>query len=137
MMVPAPSLRWGFLIVLALTAVMLVSIPVAFAASNAPRPVIEIANPGECIAPAAQMRANHHTMISHARDRTSREGFRGEPASLMACVNCHASKTTGSVLGKEGFCQSCHEYTAVKMNCWQCHQPIADWKQTGSAGGKP
>ena len=114
----------------ALALVLALTSAVAIAA--APKPVIKIENPGECIAPVAEMRANHKSMLSHTRDRTLRKGIRGEKASLNGCIECHASKTTGSVLGKEGFCQTCHDYAAVTIDCWQCHQP-----KVGSAGAKP
>ena len=96
------------------------------------KPVIEIANPGKCGAPVGEMRRNHMEMLKHQRDRTMRQGIRGEPASLNACIECHASKKTGSVLGSnENFCQSCHSYAAVKLDCWDCHQPKAGFKATG------
>ena len=114
----------------------------AFTVSSAPtfageglrtaKPVVEIANPGKCIAPAEEMRRNHMEMLKHQRDRTMRQGVRGEPASLNACIECHASKKTGSVLGSnENFCQSCHSYVAVKLDCWDCHQPKAGYKAAG------
>ena len=91
------------------------------------KPVIEIANPGKCIAPVGEMRRNHMDMLKHQRDRTMRQGIRGEPASLNACIECHASKKTGSVLGSnDNFCQGCHSYAAVKLDCFECH--------TGKAG---
>jgi len=101
------------------------------ALAGTPKPVIMIENPGECIAPTAEMRVNHKRMLSHTRDRTLRQGIRGEKASLNGCIECHASKTTGSVLGKDGFCQTCHDYAAVTVDCWQCHQPKAGYKATG------
>ncbi len=104
----------------------------ALAIAATPKPAIKIENPGECIAPTAKMRTDHKSMLSHARDRTLRQGIRGEKASLNGCIECHASKTTGSVLGKEGFCQTCHDYAAVKVDCWQCHQP-----KVSRAGVKP
>jgi hypothetical protein len=103
------------------------------AAAGTPLPSIKIENPGECIAPAEEMRRNHMEMLKHTRDRTLRQGIRGEKASLNECINCHASKTTGSVTGKDGFCQSCHSYAAVKLDCWDCHQPKAS-KHAGHAG---
>ena len=96
------------------------------------KPVIEIANPGKCIAPVEEMRRNHMEMLKHQRDRTLRQGIRGEPASLNACIECHASKKTGSVLGgNENFCQGCHTYAAVKLDCFECHQPKAGFKAAG------
>jgi hypothetical protein len=95
-------------------------------------PVIEIANPGKCVAPAEEMRRNHMEMLKHQRDRTLRQGIRGEAVSLNACIECHASKKTGSVLGgKDNFCQGCHSYAAVKLDCFECHQPKAGFKAAG------
>jgi len=108
-----------------------------FATAGAPKPNVIIENPGQCIAPTAEMRVNHMKMLNHSRDRTLRQGIRGEKASLNGCIECHASKTTGSVLGKDGFCESCHTYAAVKVDCWQCHQPKAGYKHAEAAGVKP
>ena len=100
-----------------------------FAAGRTPLPAIEIAQPDtKCVAPAEEMRKNHMVMLKHQRDRTHREGIRGEPASLNDCVTCHASKKTGSVHQEGEFCQSCHAYTGVKLDCFQCHQPRANFK---------
>jgi hypothetical protein len=106
----------------------------ALSSAGAAKPVVNIENPGQCIAPAEEMRRNHMDMLKHQRDRTMRQGIRGEKASLNECINCHASKTTGSVTGKDNFCESCHSYVAVKLDCWDCHQPKAGYK---AAGAKP
>lgn len=113
---------------------LLLALASAAALAGAPKPAIKIETPGQCIAPAEEMRVNHKRMLSHTRDRTLRQGIRGEKASLNGCIECHASKTTGSVLGKDGFCQTCHDYAAVTVDCWQCHQPQAGYK---AAGVKP
>lgn len=118
-----------------LAAILLLA-PVA-ATASAPKPNVRIENPGQCIAPTAEMRVNHMKMLNHTRDRTLRQGIRGEKASLNGCIDCHASKTTGSVLGKDGFCQECHAYAAVKLDCWDCHQPKAGYKHSNAAGAKP
>jgi len=114
-------------------AVVLASPLATFA--GAPKPHFTIENPGECIAPTEEMRRDHMSMLKHQRDRTMRQGIRGEKASLNECINCHASKSTGSVLGKGGFCQECHSYAAVKLDCWDCHQPKAGHSK--AAGAKP
>jgi hypothetical protein len=122
------------LLVTAVTALIAVSSAPTLAGDGGrtAKPVIEIANPGKCVAPADEMRRNHMEMLKHQRDRTMRAGIRGEPASLNACIECHASKTTGSVLGgRENFCESCHSYVAVKLDCWDCHQPKARFKAAG------
>ncbi len=105
----------------------------AHAGDGVPKPTIVIANEGKCIAPAEEMRRNHMEMLKHQRNETLREGKRGMPASLNACIECHASKSTGSVLGHDdSFCQSCHAYAAVKLDCWDCHQPKAGYQATGA-----
>ena len=96
-----------------------------------PVPNMTVESTGKCIAPAEEMRRNHMEMLKHQRDRTLRQGIRGEPASLNTCIECHASKKTGSVLGKGDFCESCHAYAAVKLDCFECHQPKAGFKATG------
>ena len=103
-------------------------------AGEVPRPAIKIENPGSCIKPAEEMRRNHMEMLKHQRNLTMREGVRGgaKSASLNGCIECHASKTSGSVTGKDNFCESCHSYAAVKLDCWDCHQPKAGYKATGT-----
>lgn len=104
----------------------------AQAGAGVPKPVVKIENPGTCVAPAEEMRRNHMEMLKHQRDRTLRLGERGAKVSLNGCIECHASKTGGSVLGKDNFCESCHAYAAVKLDCWDCHQPKAGYKATGT-----
>ena len=104
------------------------------APAEVPKPVVVIANPGQCIAPVEEMRRNHMDMLRHQRDKTLRLGERGAKVSLNACIDCHASKTNGSVLGgKENFCQGCHSYAAVKLDCFECHQAKAKL----ASGAKP
>jgi hypothetical protein len=86
-------------------------------------PVIKIEKGEACVAPLAEMRRDHMKMLLHQRDRTMRQGLRETRFSLKNCVDCHASQKTGSVLGKEGFCSSCHEYAAVSIDCFECHSP--------------
>ena len=59
-----------------------------------------------------------------------REGIRSTRFSLKGCVECHAAAKTGSVLGEDGFCASCHAYASVKIDCFECHTPM---RQTGAA----
>jgi hypothetical protein len=94
---------------------------VAFSADRVPRPVIDIDKPGKCVEDTATMRREHPDMLKHQRDLTVHEGIRTRTHSLKECVGCHASKQSGSVLGEKGFCQSCHEYASVKIDCFSCH----------------
>lgn len=100
-----------------------------FAAAHAaepgrtPLPAIAIEKPGQCVEPKDVMRRDHMKFLKHQRDKTMHQGIRSKPHSLNECISCHASQKTGSVTGDGGFCQSCHDYAAVKLDCWDCHQP--------------
>ena len=87
-------------------------------------PTVKIERGEACVAPTGEMRRNHMKMLLHQRDRTLRQGLRETRFSLKNCVDCHASRATGSVLGKDGFCSSCHEYAAVSIDCFECHTPL-------------
>jgi hypothetical protein len=92
-----------------------------------PLPVIEKAKPStQCVAAPDVMRRDHPAMLKHQRDYTVRGGVRGAKASLKTCVGCHASPTTASVASEpDGFCVSCHNYAAVKLDCFECHSTKA------------
>ena len=90
--------------------------------SRVSQPVIEAARGGVCVADPAFMRRNHMQLLKHQRDDTLRGGIRSGQYSLKACIDCHASKTTNSVAASDtNFCQSCHTYAAVKLDCFECH----------------
>lgn len=76
-----------------------------------------------CVEPTADMRANHMEYILHQRDETMYEGIRGSRHSLVECINCHVSDAPDAprVSSEEHFCNSCHSYAAVKIDCFQCH----------------
>jgi predicted CXXCH cytochrome family protein len=92
-------------------------------AGRTPLPIIERATQGErCVEAPALMRRNHMDMLKHQRDETVFGGIRGAKYSLKECIACHASAQTGSVAKSEtNFCVSCHAYTAVKIDCFECH----------------
>jgi hypothetical protein len=92
-------------------------------AAHADAPRFKIERGEACVAPVAEMRRDHMKMLLHQRDRTLRQGLREPRFGLKGCVDCHASQKTGSVLGKEGFCSSCHQYAAVSIDCFECHSP--------------
>ncbi len=78
-----------------------------------------------CVEETAFMRRNHMTLLLHQRDETVLRGIRTPKYSLKECLACHA------VLGPDAqpvaydsprnFCQSCHSYAAVKIDCFECH----------------
>jgi hypothetical protein len=92
------------------------------AGTKAAQPVIELARGGQCVEDPATMRRNHMKFLKHQRVDTMRSGIRSAKYSLKACVECHASQKTGSVnVSDTNFCQSCHSYAAVQIDCFECH----------------
>jgi len=90
-----------------------------------PTPV-EVPSKGtQCVRPTPEMRRNHMKYILHQRDETVHEGIRTKQYSLKECINCHVQPTADgsypSIHSKEHFCNSCHSYAAVKIDCFQCH----------------
>ncbi len=102
------------------------AIALAQEAARVPVPDIPEAAAGtRCVADPAFMRRNHMSMLKHDRDLTVHDGNRAPQASLKECISCHAVK------GDEGkpvtaadprhFCRACHDYAAVKIDCFECH----------------
>lgn len=93
------------------------------AADKSPVLKLDIGKGGQCVEPDhTLMRKTHMNLLNHQRDETMRKGIRGQKHSLAECVDCHASTKTNSVLGSdEAFCQGCHTYAAVKLDCFECH----------------
>lgn len=90
----------------------------------------------KCVRDTAYMRRHHMEELKHHRNETLRKGIRTTEFSLQACIECHADKKTNSVLGKEGFCQSCHAYAAVKLDCFECHASKPKAAKPGALGEK-
>lgn len=100
--------------------------------TRVPLPHDTIVQGEQCVAPTAVMRRDHMKFILHQRDETMHEGVRTQKYSLKNCVNCHADPQTNSVLGKDGFCQTCHSYAAVKIDCFSCHSSSPEKKAVAS-----
>ena len=95
-------------------------------ASRVPRPVINTESGAPCVADTAFMKKNHMELIKHQRDDTVHRGMRVPKFSLKGCVNCHAGKTTHSVIKEPtDFCRSCHTYAGVTLDCFECHNATA------------
>lgn len=91
------------------------------ASAEVPKPEIVIAQPGQCVADKDVMRREHMRLLRHQRDKTMREGIRTPQFSLNGCVECHSQDGKSVIDAKNGFCQSCHTYAAVKLDCFECH----------------
>ena len=107
--------------------------------SRVPVPKPPIASPGgKCVEDTAFMRRNHMELLKHHRDRTVHDGIRTTQHSLANCIACHASKETGRVTGsKDAFCEGCHRYAAVKLDCFECHTDRAKPATTAAVGARP
>ncbi len=76
----------------------------------------------QCVLPLQQIRDTHMQLLLRWRDEVIRKDER-QPITVdgkvfgkglqLACLQCHTSK--------EKFCDSCHQYAAVKPYCWDCH----------------
>ncbi|HNW26920.1 MAG TPA: sulfate reduction electron transfer complex DsrMKJOP subunit DsrJ [Spirochaetota bacterium] len=76
----------------------------------------------ECVLPAAEMRANHMTLLFQWRDDAVRKGDRTpvaiggkkyEKSLTGSCLKCHNKK--------EDFCDRCHDTLASAPACFDCH----------------
>jgi hypothetical protein len=98
------------------------SAPPEAAAGRVPKPVIEAGKGDKCVEDTEFMRKNHMKLLLHQRDETVINGVRAPRYSLDNCIECHASRKTNSVVGSnDNFCQSCHAYAGVKLDCFECH----------------
>jgi len=75
-------------------------------------------------------RKNHMNLLRHDRDLTVRFGEREIEASLKGCVTCHAATDdAGQIVtykSEQNFCRVCHDYVAVKIDCFMCHRSTPD-----------
>ena len=110
----------------------------AQAGDIAPKPIIDKSK-GECVAPPGEMRRNHMKYLLHQRDETMYRGVRGKKTSLRACLNCHEVKGDDgkpvTIKSEKHFCRTCHDFAAVKVDCWSCHASVPD-KAAGAAALK-
>lgn len=75
-----------------------------------------------CIETSEYMRRYHMQLLEEWRNSTVRNNNRTYKTSdnrtydinlSNTCLGCHANKAD--------FCDSCHSYSAVSPNCWECH----------------
>lgn len=99
-------------------------------ASDVFQPDIPKGQGESCVADTDFMRRNHMDLLKHQRDETMLQGIRSEPYSLKDCVACHAVNGADGVpvtaTSPEHFCRSCHDYAAVKIDCFECHASRAE-----------
>ncbi|MBT8419339.1 MAG: Hdr-like menaquinol oxidoreductase cytochrome c subunit [Gammaproteobacteria bacterium] len=78
-----------------------------------------------CVEATPVMRREHMDFLLKQRDETMRQGIRNGPYSLKGCIECHAQEDEQGqeipVNASGQFCQECHQYVAVSIDCFQCH----------------
>ena len=80
----------------------------------------------QCVEETEWMRVHHFETILHQRDETVKKGIRTTKHSLKNCISCHITANDAGVYARyadkeQHFCASCHEYTAVTIDCFHCH----------------
>ena len=124
------SLGYGFsAALLVLLALLVASPPASAAETRVPLPHPAPAHIGnQCVEPVDLMRREHMNFLRHQRDDTVRSGVRGNKYSLRGCVECHAvaDAEAGGARTVRNFCSECHNYAAVKIDCFECHTTKAE-----------
>lgn len=112
-------------LVFMLAMIFLPALAAAQESGGVPGPVITKAQGDQCVADTDYMRRYHMKELTHQRDETVQSGVRTKKFSLKECVACHATTDDGgkpvSINAPGEFCASCHDYAAVKIDCFQCH----------------
>ena len=90
-----------------------------------------------CVEATDVMRREHMHLLTHQRDRTMYLGNRERQHSLAHCVECHVNKDNAGrtipVNAPGQFCAACHAFTAVTIDCFECHATRPD---SGTARSK-
>ena len=95
-----------------------------------PKAKMKASDKTECVEPIGDMRKNHMEFLKHKRDLTMREGVRTKTHSLTECIDCHVTPNDKGEFARIGddkhFCSSCHNYAAVKVDCFDCHSDLPE-----------
>mgnify|MGYP003702300295 len=90
-----------------------------------------------CVEPTEFMRRNHMEVIKHQRDETVHNGIRSTKHSLAGCIDCHVSTGPDSLpvpVDSDGqFCNDCHAFAAVRLNCFDCHATVPAYTDAEAA----
>lgn len=103
--------------------------------AGVPLPHISKGKGDRCVEDTEYMRKNHMKLLFHQRDETVHLGIRTKKHSLKECINCHAVKGEDnqpvSIASPKHFCNSCHGYAAVTIDCFECHASKPDNESIG------
>ncbi|MFQ6122474.1 MAG: sulfate reduction electron transfer complex DsrMKJOP subunit DsrJ [Dehalococcoidales bacterium] len=122
-MYDADKIMTGLIIFLGLITIPVWYIMASGKATYVPEPEI-VTEEKQCIEATQYMRDKHMDLLDDWRKSVVREGIRTYVASdgreynmslSGTCMECHSNKAE--------FCDQCHDYAAVKPDCWDCHNP--------------
>jgi len=81
-------------------------------------------------------RKNHMDLMKHDRDVVMYDGQRVVTGSLKECFECHtvtdAQGHVATYQDEQHFCRTCHDYAAVKVDCFMCHRSTPDGVDEGA-----
>jgi hypothetical protein len=86
-----------------------------------PASLLAEARGDQCVEPTDVMRRDHMKILLQERDEAKRYGRRNLDHSIVGCVDCHVSPAATREDPSTHFCMACHEFNAVRMDCFQCH----------------
>lgn len=96
------------------------------------------ASENKCVESTQYMKEYHMQLLQQWRTSVVRDGVYTYTASDNStydinltgnCLKCHSNKAE--------FCDSCHNYTGVSPNCWECHNIPANKPQAPAASEPP
>ena len=103
-------------------------------------PAIPRAKGAHCVRPAAWMRRHHMELLMRVRYEAVHEGIRNSEEGLPGCIGCHVSKLADGKYPSPGsgkfFCNACHEYVGVRIDCFSCHsnRPVSGTETVALSG---
>lgn len=84
----------------------------------------------KCIRDTEFMKKNHMDFLFERRDLVVIDGIRSEKESFNMCLTCHAVKNSDRIAipyqNPKHFCRTCHDFAAVKIDCFECHLSVPD-----------
>ena len=104
------------------------SVITVFASDNSvkiPPPKGKFSEETICVEPVEVMRIKHFDFILDHRDETVIRGIRTKQYSFTGCIDCHITTNAEGEFARYSeethFCANCHQFTAVNIDCFQCH----------------
>ena len=118
------SLRALFLLVI------LIISPLQAGDTSHIHPKIPKANGENCVRDTEFMKKNHMEFLFERRDLVVIQGVRSKRESFNMCLSCHAVKNSEGIpvshKNPQHFCRTCHDFAAVKIDCFECHLSVPD-----------